>query len=196
MLTTAAAMPADAASGQARAAVEEKASELSSGQLSAARASMPDPDAPPSDSFEKILRGPTVPEGKAAGTSSTSAAAVCTFIQRVDYVHISGTSTDRTAQSHGNWDNVDCRYSLADVTTQIDRRNPVLLYQAVGAPGKARLAPNPRGLTSGGAGRVTARYRCNGLAKADFRSWTSVDIVGYADAPNRVYSPANPLSCG
>jgi hypothetical protein len=155
-----------------------------------------DPDEDPAEVIEVEVSGPASPEPEPGGSPARQAAKICTFIQRVDYVHISSTSKERAAQSHGNWDNVDCTYTLADVTTQIDRRNPVLLYEAVGKQGKGRLAPNTKGLTSGGAGRVTAHYTCNAKAKADFRSWTSIDIVGYADVPNKVYSPANPLSCG
>lgn len=138
---------------------------------------------------------PTPQSPSFMGGRAPQAAKICTFIQRVDWVHISSTSKKRAAQSHGNWDNVDCSYKQADVTTQIDRRNPLLLFEAVGKQGKGRLGPNKKGLGSGAA-RVTAHYDCNGKAKADFRSWTSVDIVGYADAPNRVHSSPQPLSCG
>jgi len=136
-------------------------------------------------------------EGAPRSTASTTAvAAICEFTQRVDYVHISSTSTRRAVQSHGNWDNENCNYALADVTTQIDKRNVLGFYYAVGTQGKGRLAPNPRGLTSGPPGRVTAHYDCNGTAANMWRSWTDIDIVGYNDAPNRVYSPPIERACG
>lgn len=124
-----------------------------------------------------------------------STASVCTFVQRVDYVHISTTSIKRAAQSHGNWGNVNCNYSLADVTTQVDKKNIFGFHYAVGVQGTGRLGPSTH-LGSGGGGRVTARYVCNGTAWNNFRSWTDIDIVGYADAPNRVYSSPTDLKCG
>ncbi|ROS22112.1 hypothetical protein EDF22_3618 [Rathayibacter sp. PhB127] len=119
---------------------------------------------------------------------------ICEFIQRVDYVHISTSSSKRAAQSHGNWANSTCDYALADVTTQIDKKNLFWLHAAVGEQGKGRLGPNPKGLGRGA--RVTAHYDCNGTGSSNYRSWTDVDIVGYADTPNRVYSTPVDLDCG
>lgn len=154
-----------------------------------------------SEVFEGEFTGPLTPSsepGEEIESPSPSANrdAVCLFTQRVDYVHFSSSPGARAVQSHGNWDNETCNYSLADVTTQIDRRNFLGLYQAVGTPGTERMPPNPRGLTSGGVGRVTARYECNGSTTDSFRSWTSVDIVGYADTPNSKLSPPTDKACG
>ncbi|GGF04135.1 hypothetical protein [Mycetocola zhadangensis] len=131
-------------------------------------------------------------------SGSASIAATCVFQQRVDYVHFSTSSLpDKAVQSHGNWYNENCpQYTKGDTTTQIDRKNFIGLFQAVGSPGRAVLAPNPNGLTSGGAGRVTAHYDCNGTATAAFRSWTGVDIVGYDNTDTPAFSPAIDLACG
>lgn len=152
--------------------------------------------------FEFLVPHPdlttTTDESKTGDTETQSkkAAAICLFVQRVDLAHISSSPGPRAVQSHGNWDNSTCSYALADVKTQLDKRNFLGLYYAVGVPGSGRLAPNPKGLTSGGAGRVTARYECSGTGTNSFRSWTSIDIVGYADAPNKVYSNAIDRDCG
>ncbi|MFJ4223370.1 hypothetical protein [Microbacterium sp. NPDC089695] len=154
-----------------------------------------------SEVIEVEVTGPATPEAtqdpSGSEKASRAAAPVCTFVQRVDFVHISSSGNPMAAQSHGNWDKGNCtNYTLADVTTQIDRKNFLGLWQAVGAPGKKRLAPNPSGLTSGGAGRVTARYVCNGTAAGSFRSYTDIDVVGYADTPNAVFSSPINLICG
>lgn len=129
----------------------------------------------------------------------SSQAAICVAENRVDYPHWS-TSTPikyTRIQAHGNWDRGNCNATYADVTTQIDRKNPIGLFQAVGVQGKARLKYNTKGLTSGGAGRVTAGYPCNGTNAAPFRAWTSIDMVGLADTQTRLYTPAtSPFACG
>ncbi|MCW3492430.1 hypothetical protein [Microbacterium sp. SSM24] len=152
---------------------------------------------------ESITIGPvapgetTAPNGKVTPNGKAATAAICVAVNRVDYPHISSTSSYLAVQAHGNWDKGTCKATLADVTTQIDRKNPIGLFQAVGTQGKGRLAPNPKGLTSGGAGRVTAHYRCNGKAAAPFRAWTKIDMVGIADTQNATTTPAtSPIKCG
>jgi hypothetical protein len=164
---------------------------------SAAPAASPSPNDEQSQVFTGSFE--VVPEAENATPSAMSTQAICVAVQRVDYPHISTSNPTgpRAVQAHGNWDKGNCNATLADVTTQIDRKNPIGLFQAVGKQGKGRLAPNPKGLTSGGAGRVTARYDCNGTAKAPFRAWTSIDMVGIADTPNKQYSPATEsMACG
>jgi hypothetical protein len=168
---------------------------------SAMAAEATDPGDTPAQVFEFNVTKPEVAEAttdksQSSTDASSAAAAVCTFVQRVDYAHLSSSSSTRAVQSHGNWANVDCSYALADVTTQVDKANALGFHYAVGVKGEARLAPNPNGLTSGGAGRVTAHYDCDGTAQKSFRSWTDIDIVGYADATNKQYSPATDIACG
>ncbi len=158
------------------------------------------PPAPPSPENVQIFTGPSgvMPEKSPTGTNTLTAAGICTAFGIVDYVHISTStpSAPRAAQSHGAWNKGNCSATLADVTTQIDRKNPIGLFQAVGTQGKKRLPSEPSmGLPS--SNRVTARYACNGTAKAPFRSWTSFDMVGIADTQTPTYSPATGnIDCG
>lgn len=146
---------------------------------------------------ESVTVTPVAPDGEVAQNGRAARAAICVAVNRVDYPHISKTSSYLAVQAHGNWDKGTCKATLADVTTQLDRKNPIGLFQAVGTPGKNRLAPNNKGLTSGGAGRVTAHYRCNGTAAAPFRAWTKIDMVGIADTQNATITPAtSPIKCG
>lgn len=163
----------------------------------AASADLSDVPEPNGDDSQRISQNYSVKAETSDGEASTQE--ICVAIKRVDYPHISTStpSAPRAVQAHGNWDRGTCAANLADVTTQIDRKNPIGLFQAVGTQGTARLAPNPSGLTSGGAGRVTARYECNGSAGAPFRAWTSIDMVGIADFQDKLYSPAtSDIACG
>ena len=137
----------------------------------------------------------SAPKGvdSASSQKELAAAKICQFNQRVDWTHISSTSAQRAVQSHGNWGNVNCSYSLARVKTQIDKRNFLGAYYAVGTPGVAELPPRN---DLGSSARVTGRYVCNGTANNSFRSWTDVDVLGIIDAPNKVYSTARDLACG
>lgn len=127
----------------------------------------------------------------AKGEMSTQAS--CTFVQRVDYAHISSTSPTRAAQSHGNWGNVNCSYTSATVTNMVQKKNTIGIFVNVGLQGKAvGLRPSS---DLGSSARVTSHYDCLSTAERTFRSWTDVDVDGIADLPNRQYSPERQLKC-
>lgn len=133
-----------------------------------------------------------------ASESEVSTRAICVALNLVDYPHISTSrpGTPLAVQAHGGWNKGGCNATLADVTTQIDRKNPIGLFQAVGAQGKGRL-PSQADESLPSSNRVTARYECNGTAGAPFRAWTNIDMVGLADTQTPTYSPAtNDIACG
>lgn len=134
-------------------------------------------------------------EENSDSAAETSRKIICRFNQRVDYPHISTStpSSPRAVQAHGNWGNVNCNYSSAVVTTQVDKRNTLGFYVAVGIQGKRTLPPMKN---LGSANRTTARYVCNGTKSNWFRAWTSIDVIGIADAPNKVHSPGVQRQCG
>lgn len=131
------------------------------------------------------------PEASTKGEMSTQA--VCTFVQRVDYAHISTKSANRAVQSHGNWGNVNCSYTLATVTNMVQKKNTLGIWVNVGAEGKNEALRPASTLTS--SARVTSHYDCSSSVDHRFRSWTDVDVHGIADAPNRQYSPEQILAC-
>lgn len=125
--------------------------------------------------------------------NSVTIQASCTFIQRVDNAHISTKSNHRAVQAHGNWGNVNCSYTEAVVTTMVQKKNALGIWQDMGTAGKATLRP-ASSLTS--SARVTAHYACVDQSEHLWRSWTDVDVVGIADLPNRQYSPQRAIKCG
>lgn len=139
-----------------------------------------------------------MPEGTTESKSAAGVQAICQAYGIVDYAHISTSnpSGPTAVQSHGGWNKGNCSATKADVTTQIDRKNPIGLFQAVGTQGRGILNSQADfGLPS--SNRVTARYPCNGHAAAPFRSWTSFDMIGIADTHTPTYSPATGnIACG
>lgn len=147
----------------------------------------------PKSGTPDIIKSQGMTTDRVSDSTASPMALICQFDQRVDWAHISSTSTQRAVQSHGNWGNKNCNYTLARVKTQIDKRNFLGAYYAVGTPGVGDLPPKSS-LTS--TGRVTGRYVCNGTKTNSFRSWTDVDVYGILDAPNKVYSTPRDLDCG
>lgn len=130
--------------------------------------------------------------GSPERAAAPNARKVCTFVQRVDYAHISSTSSNRAVQSHENWGNVNCDYASAVVTTMVQKKNVLGLWVDVGSAGQKTLPPSTH---LGSANRVTAHYDCSSSATHTFRSWTDVDVIGIADLPNKQYSPGRELGC-
>lgn len=160
----------------------------------------PSPPPPPDEESFEVFVEPiqVMPEGSSAESEGTSAQAICQAYGIVDYPHFSTSnpSTARAVQAHGGWNRGDCNATRADVTTQLDRRNPIGLLQAVGRQGRGVL-PSQADFGLPSSNRVTARYECNGTNAAGFRAWTSFDMIGLADTQTRTHSPVtNPLTCG
>jgi hypothetical protein len=156
------------------------------------------PTPPASDSADVIVTPMAIMPKQVETAAGASAQAICTAYAYGDYPHISTSNpgTPRAVQAHGGWNRGDCAATRADVTTQIDRKNPIGLFQAVGAQGRGVL-PSQADFGLPSSNRVTARYQCNGSAKAPFRAWTSIDMVGIDDISSRVYTPATgDIICG
>lgn len=156
------------------------------------------PPSPTDDASTVIVEKVQImPETDAESKSASSAQAICEAYGIVDYPHISTSnpSSARATQAHGGWNQGNCSATHADVTTQLDRMNPIGLYQAVGTQGRAVL-PSQADMGLPSSNRVTARYECNGTAAASFRAWTSFDMVGIADTHTPTYSPGTDITCG
>lgn len=165
----------------------------------AAHASSVTPPPPDEESSEIVVTPvPVFPMQEGATTADVSAEDICTAYAYGDYPHISTSnpSSPLAVQSHGGWNRGDCAAVEADVTTQLDRKNPIGLFQAVGAQGRGVL-PSQADFGLPSSNRVTARYECNGTASAPFRAWTSIDMIGIDDISSTVYTPATgDIACG
>jgi len=129
------------------------------------------------------------PSGDDSSISSAQANESKVFNTAGDYVHISNTPP-RTASGHGWWENVSSDATLADVTVQLQVLNSGN-WVKVGPAGTARVR------SGGGAGnRATGRYGCANSLNVSWRSVVDVDLVGYADSPERLYTPSRLLQCG
>lgn len=110
---------------------------------------------------------------------------------RVDYPHISTTSTNRAVQSHGGWINSNCRATHADVTVGVMKKNVVGIFVDVGRLGKKRMASG-----DWGSGQwAVAHYDCASAATHSFQSWVDVDMVGISDWINKTFSPPIDRPC-
>lgn len=111
------------------------------------------------------------------------------YSTRGDNVHISRTPPT-AASGHGWWDLHSDGPTHADVTVQL-QINRGGSWVNVGAPGTKRVLPG------GGSGnRATARVECASLSSNEWRSEIDVDVVGYADTPDRETTPPQTLDCG
>lgn len=124
-------------------------------------------------------------ESSEAGTANS----VCNFTQEGDYAHISSTPP-QAVSAHGWWTNGDCPTTTAVVTTQVQKKNVLGIWVDVGDRGVKTVKSG-----GGSTNRSASRYTCSSTAKHTFRSWVDVDLVGVADAPNKLYTPARDLAC-
>lgn len=113
---------------------------------------------------------------------------LCNFLQYGDWVHISSTAP-RAASGHGWWENVDCDAVLADVTVQLQ------IYKGgswknVGSAGRKRVYSG-----GGSANRAAARVTCANSNSYKWRSVIDVDVVGVADAANKLTTGEKTLAC-
>lgn len=129
--------------------------------------------------------------GRLGSRGTTEAAAVCTFFGKLDYAHISKTSSNLAVQSHGGWINGDCKATLADVTVGVMKKNTIGIFVDVGRLGKKRLASGEWGSSHWAVGH----YDCKGSSTHSFQSWVDVDLVGYSDWINKTFSPPTSLAC-
>jgi hypothetical protein len=113
---------------------------------------------------------------------------VCFFSTKGDYVHISSSAFE--ASGHGWWVNGDCPASLAVVTVQLQEYYSDGHWRNKGTVGKKTVG------SGGGAGnRATGRGGCDNHGTAGWRSVIDVDLVGVADDPRKLTTPARNIGC-
>jgi hypothetical protein len=137
---------------------------------------------------------PGTPTGE-AGLDNTGTPAkrqgpqdVCYFTTKGDYVHISSSAFE--ASGHGWWVNGDCPATLAVVTVQLQEYYSDGHWRNKGTVGRETVR------SGGGAGnRATGRAACNNRGVAGWRSVVDVDLVGVADDPRKLITPARNIGC-
>lgn len=114
--------------------------------------------------------------------------AVCTFTTRGDYVHVSSSAFE--ASGHGWWVNGNCPTSTAVVTVELQEYYSDGSWRTKGTVGQATVR------SGGGAGnRATGRAGCNNSSLTGWRSVVDVDLVGVADDPGKLITPARNINC-
>lgn len=127
-------------------------------------------------------------ESEDAGAEEAVAAALCLFTTNGDYVHVSSSAFE--ASGHGWWVNGNCRARTAVVTVQLQQFYSDGKWRNVGSPGKKTVK------SGGGAGnRATGRAACNNRSVTGWRSVIDVDLVGQADDPGKLTTPARNIKC-
>jgi len=120
---------------------------------------------------------------------SLGASALCLFETRGDYVHVSSSAFE--ASGHGWWVNINCSATTAVVTVQLQQYYSDGTWRNKGTVGQATVR------SGGGAGnRATGRGACTaGSALTGWRSVIDVDLVGLADDPGKLTTPAQNINC-
>ena len=129
-------------------------------------------------------------EGTVFPSDSNTAAplGVCIFYTKGDYVHKSSSAFE--ASGHGWWVNGNCSATWAVVTVQLQQFYSDGTWRNVGTVGKQTVR------SGGGAGnRATGRAGCNSSSLTGWRSVIDVDLVGLADDPNKLVTPAQNIYC-
>jgi hypothetical protein len=112
----------------------------------------------------------------------------CNFTQHGDYVHISSTAP-ATASAHGWWENMDCKATKAVVTVELQiKKNG---KWATVATGSKTVGPG-----GGSSNRAVGRALCANRTPYWWRSVIDVDLVGTADAGNKLTTPETVVTCG
>jgi hypothetical protein len=116
------------------------------------------------------------------------AAALCVFTTNGDHVHVSSSAFE--ASGHGWWVNGNCRARTAVVTVQLQQFYSDGKWRNVGSAGKKTVR------SGGGSGnRATGRAACNNRSVTGWRSVIDVDLVGQADDPRKLTTPARNIAC-
>jgi hypothetical protein len=134
----------------------------------------------------------TVPTPSPSGVS-TRALSACNFDQLGDYVHRSTwdkkVGAALVASGHGWWRNVNCKATTATVTVQLQAYMNGA-WQNKGKGTAVGIFPG------GGSGkRAAAQTVCAGTTMTRWRSIVDVDLIGFADAPNKLTTPEQTIAC-
>ncbi|MEV0845954.1 hypothetical protein AB0J21_08760 [Streptomyces sp. NPDC049954] len=123
-----------------------------------------------------------------AGSKAASVDPVEIFETGGDYVHVS-SRRPRTASAHGWWQDGNSRGAKAKVTVELEVKHGSSWRKV--ASGSRTVMPG-----GGSSRRANVRYTCAGTKKTTWRSRVDVDIIGVADSPDKLETPAKTLSCG
>lgn len=112
-------------------------------------------------------------------------AKVGVFLTKGDYVHV----TRGQASGHGWWVKGTTKATTAKVTVQLQYKpKKSSSWNNRGTKGVRTIKP-------GTSKRANARMTCRSSATKSWRSWVDVDLVGYLDTPNKLYTGARSLRC-
>ncbi|MFD7664963.1 hypothetical protein [Streptomyces sp. NPDC059788] len=126
--------------------------------------------------------------GSGSSAEARGPEAVCTFKTRGDYVHVSSSAFE--ASGHGWWVNGNCPTSTAVVTVELQEYYNDGRWRTKGTVGQATVR------SGGGAGnRATGRAGCDNNTLTGWRSVVDVDLVGVADTPEKLITPARNINC-
>ncbi|MER7513427.1 hypothetical protein ACIP46_37735 [Streptomyces lavendulae] len=126
--------------------------------------------------------------GSAEEVQERSAAEVCVFETRGDYVHVSSSAFE--ASGHGWWVNGNCPTTTAVVTVQLQEYYSDGVWRNVGSKGKSTVRSG-----GGSQGRATGRGPCKSSAVTSWRSVVDVDLVGLSDSPEKLVTAGRDLAC-
>ena len=107
------------------------------------------------------------------------------FQAKGDYVHV----TRGQASGHGWWLKGTTKATKAKVTVQLQykpKKNSS--WHNRGKAGVKTIKP-------GTSKRANARMTCRSSGNKQWRSWVDVDLIGYLDTPNKLYTPARTIKC-
>lgn len=113
---------------------------------------------------------------------------ICSFKTVGDYVHVSNSAFE--ASGHGWWRNINCPATLAVVTVQLQEYYSDGSWRNKGTLGRSTVR------SGGGSGnRATGRAGCNNRGVVGWRSVIDVDLIGVADDPGKLITPARNIPC-
>lgn len=112
-------------------------------------------------------------------------AAIGVFQTKGDYVHVTGGQ----ASGHGWWLKGTTKAVKAKVTVQLQYKPKK--NSSWNNRGKADV----RTIKPGTSKRANARVTCRSSGKKQWRSWVDVDLIGYLDTPDKLYTSARTLKC-
>jgi hypothetical protein len=142
-----------------------------------------DPQEPPAHDDANVAPAFGVAPGAAAESSVPS----YWYGTRGDYVHRSGSDLS----AHGWWVNHSLPPgTLANVDIKLQVLHPTFGWLDITGWFSKNVAAG-----GGSANRVTARYTCSGSTYNYFRSVVDVDILGYSDPDNKLYTSQRWLPC-
>lgn len=123
-----------------------------------------------------------------SGSATVSPQDTGPFTTNGDYVHISPTAP-ATASAHGWWNRGTLEATTANVTVQLQIQRGSTWYN-IGSAASKIIPPG-----GGSAARTTARVTCKTYSPHYWRSVVDVDLIGYYDTDDKLYTPAQSIGC-